>query len=322
MGTIMKKIKWGIISTGRITHQFASDFQFTKNGELAAVASRKIGTAQKFAEQYNIPKTYSSYNELIEDTEIDAVYIATPHNYHYQNTIDSLNNGKAVLCEKPLTLNPEECKGLIEKSKETNTYLMEAMWTYFLPALQKALQWVNEGRIGKILHVKADFGYPQKYDAKKREYDAKLGGGCLLEMGIYPIAIAWFFMQKDPAEIKVLTRKAPNGVEDDLNILFNYDDSVATLGTSFRCKLRNWAYIIGEQGYIAIPDFWRTRKCYLYELDEIKDYFEDRRKGFGFEFETEAVNNDLLNNKKENDVMPLNFSLKFQEHMKRIKQLS
>ena len=144
---------------------------------------------------------------------------------------------------------------MINVAAETSGYLMEAMWTWFLPAIRKAKEWVDAGRIGKIVQIQSDFGYPQVYSSDKREYAAELGGGCLLEMGVYPVALTALFTDADPAEISVVARYAPNGVEDDVVATFNYENFVATLGTSYRAKLRNWAYIVGEDGYIAIPDF-------------------------------------------------------------------
>lgn len=316
-----EKIRWGILSTGRIAHSFAQDFQYVANGELIAVASRSVASAASFGKQYNIPKTYANYQALFDDPEIDAVYIATPHSLHYQNTIDAFAGGKAVLCEKPFTINAAECRDLISRATSENRYVMEAMWTFFLPAIQKARTWVAEGRIGVLKHIKADFGYPQlPYDAERREYKKELAGGCLLEMGVYPVALTWLFMQEDPTKIEVIARKAPNGVEDDLSILFEYSGVTATLGTSFRCKLQNWAYIIGEEGYIAIPDFWRASACYLYELDTKIDVFEDQRSSLGFNFETAAMNADLLAGRQESEIVPLSDSLKFQEHMEWIRE--
>ncbi len=315
------KIRWGIVSTGRIAHSFAQDFKYVESGELTAVASRSTTSAESFGRQYNISKAYPNYQDLFNDPDVDAVYIATPHNLHYQNTIDAFNSGKAVLCEKPFTINASECRALISRARSENRYVMEAMWTFFLPAIQKAREWVAAGRIGALKHIKVDFGYPQlPYDPERREYKKELGGGCLLEMGVYPVALTWLFMQDDPAKIEVIARKAPNGVEDDLSILFEYPTVTATLGTSFRCKLQNWAYIIGQDGYIAIPDFWRAYACYLYELDTQVEAFEDNRSSLGFNFETEAVNQDLLVGRKESEVVPLSDSLKFQEHMEWIRE--
>ena len=311
----MDTIRWGILSTGRIAHQFAQDFSYVPNGELVAVGSRTQASAAVFAEQYRIPHVHGSYQALFEDSEVDAVYIATPHTLHYQNTLDAFAAGKAVLCEKPFTTTPDECRSLIRQAQATGCYVMEAMWTYFLPALLKAQEWVAQGRIGAIKHIKADFGYPLPYDPQRREYHVDLAGGSLLEMGIYPVALAWLFMQADPQGIDVIARRAPNGVEDDMVMLFNYRDAVATLATSFRCKLQNWAYIIGEEGYIAIPDFWRANQCSLYRLDEQIDHYQDHRRSLGFNYETVAVNDDLLQQKPQSGVVTWADSLKFQEHM-------
>jgi predicted dehydrogenase len=195
------------------------------------------------------------------------------------------------------------------------------MWTWFLPAIRKAKEWVDAGRIGKLIQIKADFGYPQVYAADKREYNAELAGGCLLEMGVYPVALAALFSGQDPAEISVVSRHAPNGVEDDVAAIFNYDDFVATIGTSFRAKLQNWAYIIGEDAYIAIPNFWRATKCQLWVLDELVDSFDDGRTTNGFDFQIEAVNSDLLSGRRQSEIMPLSASLRFQRHMDQIRAL-
>jgi len=319
----MNKVKWGIISTGRITHQFVQDFKHVPNGEVVAVASRSQDSADVFAAQYEIPRAYSSYQQLLEDPDVNAVYVATPHTLHYQNTIDAIRARKHVLCEKPFTVGVRESRNLFHLAEQSSVFVMEAMWTYFLPAIQKAQEWVQEGRIGKLRQVKADFGYPLlPYDPDRRELNSELAGGCLLEMGIYPVALAWLFIQRDPEDILVVAHKAPNGVEDDVAILFDYgagsDGAVATLGTSFRSKLQNWAYIIGEEGYISIPNFWRASECSLYQLDTRIDHFGDGRKSLGFNYETVAVNEDILAGRQQNSAMPWSNTLRFQEHMERV----
>ena len=314
-----EKTRWGIVSTGRIAHQFAQDFEFVENGELWAVSSRSQAAADKFAAQYQVPRAYSSYADMLQDENVDAVYIATPHNHHYQNSLDAIAAGKAVLCEKPITVNTEECIELTRQATEAGVYLMEAMWTYFLPAIQKARQWVKEGRIGHVLHIKADFGYPLPYNPQRREYNVENAGGCLLDMGIYPVALAWYFLQQDPDSMHTLARMAPNGVENDVVTVWNYPHSVATLATSFHAKLQNWAYIIGEEGYIAIPDFWRANECQLFELDTKVDQFNDPRKSLGFNYEATAVGEDLAEGRLQSQTVPLSTSLRFQEHMERVK---
>jgi predicted dehydrogenase len=319
------KVRWGILATGRITHQFVQDFKFVSNGEVTAVASRSQASADAFAREYGIPHTHGSYNDMLQNEDVDAVYVATPHTLHYRNTLDAIQARKHVLCEKPFTVGVDESRRLFHVAEQSSVFVMEGMWTYFLPAIRKALEWVGQGRIGTPRQVKADFGYPQlPYDPERREYNAELAGGCLLEMGIYPVALSWLFMQRDPERIQVTAHRAPNGVEDDVNILFEYGDAAdgatATLGTSFRSKLQNWAYIIGDESYIAIPDFWRASECSLYRLDDRVDRFEDGRHGFGFSYEAVAAGDDILSGRQQNDVMPWANTLRFQEHMESIRK--
>jgi predicted dehydrogenase len=319
------KVRWGIISTGRITHQFVQDFAYVPNGEILAVASRTQESAGAFAARYDIPRAYGSYGRLLEDPEIDAVYIATPHTLHYGNVADAIRARKHVLCEKPFTVGVEESRRLFHIAEQSSVFVMEAMWTYFLPAIQKAREWVDQGRIGKVRQVKADFGYPLlPFDPDRREYNAEFAGGCLLEMGIYPVALAFLFIGRDPDDMKVVARKAPNGVEDDVQMLFDYGDNdngcSATLATSFRSKLQNWAYLIGEEGYIAIPDFWRASECLLFHLDDCIDHFRDGRKSLGFNYETMAANDDILEGRQQNTVMPWSNTIRFQEHLAQVKE--
>jgi len=315
----MKQLNWGIVSTGVIAEQFCHDMKYVTNGRLLAVAARQLTDAQLFAKKHNIEKAFQSYQQLFDDPEIDVVYIATPHNLHFQHSYDALMAGKSVLCEKPFTVSSSECQQLQILAKEKNLFLMEAMWTYFLPAIKKAKQWVEDGRIGKIKHIKADFGYPLPYDPERREWSAELAGGCLLEMGIYPIAIAQFFLRKPLESFMVNAQMAPNGVEKDVIIMAEVDDVRLTLATSFQCKLQNWAYIIGEEGYIAIPNFWRADKCSLYQLDEQIDHFSDARQSLGFNFEAEAVGEAILNNQVEHPQMPLELSCSLQLQMEQLK---
>lgn len=278
----MQKIRWGILSTARIAHQFAEDFSHVQNGVLRAVASRSGDKAAAFAGQYGIPTVHSSYEALYQDPDIDAIYVATPHSLHLENSRDALRAGKAVLCEKPLTLALAEVDELAAVATETGNYLMEGMWTWFLPAIQQALKWYQDGEIGELRHIKADFGYPKlPFDPDERIYSVELGGGVVSDMGIYPIALAYLFARSDPLSVDVAARNAPNGVEDDVISVFNYADFAATLSCSLRCKLPNRAYITGDKGQIEIPDFWCARECHLYRVDEKIDSYVDDRKSHG-----------------------------------------
>lgn len=315
-----KKIRWGIISTGRIAQQFCQDMSFVDNGELVAVGARNLETARAFANTFNIKNAYQGYQSVFDDPDVDIVYIATPHNFHFGNVRDALMAGKSVLCEKPITINSQESKQLIDLARQKNLFLMEAMWTYFLPAIIKAKQWVDEGRIGNIKHIKADFGYPMPYQLDTREYRADLAGGCLLDMGIYPIAIAHYFVKKPMRNLIVKAGFAPNGVEDDLIILADAGDVKLNLSTSFQCKLPNAAVVIGDEGHIVIPDFWRANSCELFHLDDLVEKYFDNRESLGFSYEAYAAGEALQANKIEHESMPHKVSQLLQEQMEDIKR--
>ena len=316
----MNTVRWGIVGPGRIAHQFAQDITHVDNATLVSVGARDGARAQDFAATYGLANAHEGYDSLFNDSDVDAVYIATPHSYHLAHCDAALRAGKAVLCEKPLVLTPGECRALAAIASETGVYVMEGMWTWFLPAIQQALNWYQQGRIGELRHVKSDFGYPLPYSEDLREYDARVGGGAVLEMGVYPVAIARLFVGRGPESMDVIGRRAPNGVEDDVSILFDYGDCMATLGTSFRCKLRNWTYIIGSEGYIAIPDFWRATRCELYQLDTLVDAYDDGRATIGFDYEIDAVSSDIIDGRRESEIIPLATSLAIQEDMKAIRE--
>ena len=315
----MNTIRWGIVGAGTIANTFAADCTHVSNAEVAAVAARGQASANQFANAHGIVKAYQGYDNLYADPDIDAIYVATPHTLHLKNSGDALRAGKAVLCEKPITTCAAECEELLDIASQTGGYLMEAMWTWFLPAMQTAKEWYEAGRIGELRHVKAELGYPKTYDPQSRLFDPSLAGGCLLDMGIYPIAIARYFTEKSPEDIHVVSRHAPNGVDDDVAMLFNYDDCVATLATSFRTKLPNAAYIIGTEGYIAIPHGWSARECHLFAMHDPIDSFTDDRSGSGFEFQIEAVSDDILQGRKESAIVTHAASLAFQEDMDRVR---
>lgn len=308
----MSKVRWGLIGCGRIANAFALDMVYVENARLEAVAARKQADAQTFATRYDIPRVYGGYDHLFNDPDIDAVYIATPHSVHRRQMEAALNAGKAVLCEKPFTVTPEETEAVRAVWKGKGLYLKEAMWTWFLPAIKQAKAWIDAGRIGTLRHIKADFGYPLPYDPNRREYDNSLGGGCLLEMGIYPVALTWLLKPEMPTRTSVHAHLADNGVEDDVSILFDYGDVLATLATSFRCKLINQAELIGDRGTIVIPDFWRANTCSLFHIEDRIDHFEDKRTSIGFEYQIRAASEDILAGRTQSKVVTLDDSLAFQ----------
>lgn len=317
----MTKLNWGVVSAGRIAALFCQDLAFSANSHLYAVAARKQADADEFAKQYDVERAYQGYQTLFDDPDIDIVYIATPHNLHFQQTYDALMAGKHVLCEKPMTVTVDECQILTTLAKSKGLLLMEALWTYFLPAMKQAKTWLDGGRIGQLKHVKVDFGYPIPFTADGREYNPQLAGGCLLDMGIYPLAIADYFLKSDINHLYVQANVCETGVEDDVIIIGKSDDVMVSLATSFQCRLSNNAYLIGDKGYIVIPDAFRASECHLYHLDDLVDSFIDDRQSMGYHFEADEACRLIEQGDIESKLVTHKHSLLFQSQLAKIKAL-
>lgn len=314
-------IRWGIVTAGRIAHQFADDLANIDSCEITAVYSRTKQTAERFAEKYDISQVYESVEALVSSEDIDCVYVASPHSFHESHVRAAISAKIPVLCEKPLALNANSASALIQQAISARILLMEGMWTYFLPAYQTAMRWFRDGAIGPLVQIKVDFGYPQlPFSPDRREYNASLGGGAMWEMGIYPVALVWDVMKTQPKSVHTIQKYAPNGVEDDLASILEFESVIATVGTSFRCKLENTAYLIGRDGYIEIPDFWRCREAKLYELETLIEHFVDDRTSNGFEFEALSFMEDIRRGRTEPSRVSHEDSVAFQQMMETITQ--
>ena len=314
------KIRWGILGAGHISQSFIKDFPLMQNAELVGVAARDKQRAITFAKENNIPKAFN-YEELYRSDEIDAVYIATTHNFHFEQALECLQSGKAVLCEKPITVNDTEFKKLVAVSKEKNVFLMEAMWTYFLPAIQKAKQWLEEGKIGKLKIIQADFAVPMEKKYEGRVYNPKLAGGALLDLGVYPVALAYYFANSVPEKIMATGTMTQTGVDESLGMIFQYENIVATLFTSLITRMTNKARIFGEEGYIEMPDFWRTRSAKLFDKDfKLLETFDDNRASHGFIFEMQHAHDRILAAEIESNIIPHSRSNHIQETMTEVRR--
>ncbi|MBX2812413.1 MAG: Gfo/Idh/MocA family oxidoreductase [Myxococcales bacterium] len=311
------------MSTGTMAHLFCEDFPQVADANLRAVVSREKSRGEAFAQKYGFSTVYESVSAMVEDPAIDVVYIATPHALHKEQALCALEAGKAVVCEKPITVNAKDCAEVQAQAKKSGSYLMEAMWTYFLPPMKKAKAWVDEGRIGELIHVKADFGNPVPYDIHSRMYAAELGGGCLLDMGVYPVAIAHYFFEQEPVSIRAMGYFAANGVETEVSALLRYGPEAhysAVLGCSFRARLGSSAVVSGTKGYIVIPNAFRCQECFLYEGNELIEHFVDPRITRGYDLQVKSVCSDLRAGKKMSDVVPFQASYGFQRTMDAIRQ--
>ncbi|BDX05881.1 Gfo/Idh/MocA family protein [Planctobacterium marinum] len=313
-----KTVRWGLLGAGRITNTFAKDMPLVNNSVISAVAARSLNNAQAFAEKYAIEKAYEGYDALYADPDIDVIYISTPHTLHYEQTRKALLAGKHVLCEKPFVVSPEQGEELTQLAKQKGLFLMEAMWTWFLPAIQKAQQWVREGRIGELKEIQADFGFPIEYGPEKREWNVELAGGCTFDMGIYPVALNRLFNHDEPLNWQITGKRAENGADKTIKAILDYGDRLSILGSSFEYKLPNYAFILGTEGYVAIPDFWCASSAKLFNGDECIETFVDERKGTGFEFQIQHTVDSILAECSESQVVSHEDSLAFQRDIQRI----
>ena len=304
----MKTIKWGIISAGRISATFATALSSMEGTKIVAVAARDLQRAQEFADKFHIEKAYGSYEELAKDPDIDVVYIGTPHSEHKANSALCIMNGKAVLCEKPFTLNQYETKELITLAQKNKVFLMEAMWTKFLPATNKVKQWLEEKRIGTIKHFKISFGYYSEFDYNSRLFDPNIAGGALLDVGIYPITYVIHMMNKLPDQVISSAMFGKSNVDEQNVIIFKYQEEgiLADLSSSVSAEVGKDAYIVGDKGKIKVPNFWMAEGAELYDEQEI---LVEPFKTNGYVYEAEEVNRCLREGKIESDIVPLQDTL-------------
>lgn len=315
-----KKIKWGILGAGSIAHKFATGFGGVDDGELYAVGSRSLEKANEFADKYGIPQRYGSYEELVSDPKVDAIYVATPHPFHKPHTILCLNAGKAVLCEKPMAVNSGEVKEMVECARKNNVFLMEAMWTRFLPVYYKVEEWLNQGLIGDIRIVTADFGFRAGLDPKSRLFDLNLAGGALLDVGVYLVSFASLFLKGAPSNIVSMAHLGETGVDEQSSMILGYDEGqMAILYTAVRTSTKHDARIIGTEGSIYLPSFWNTTTAILEIPGRDNEIVEIPHLANGYCYEIQEVNRCIKEGKIQSERMPWDESISIMGTMDKIR---
>ena len=256
-----RTIRWGILGTGRIAGSFAEGLRSVPDAALVSVGSRTHASATQFAARFAIPNAYGSYRELAEDPNVDVVYIATPNSRHKEDCLRCIDAGKAVLCEKPLAMNQVEAQEIVDRARGKGVFLMEAMWMRFIPLIQKAREILRAGEIGKPCWLFADFGYPVDPDPRGRFLNLELGGGSLLDRGVYPLSLAYFLFG-EPDEITGQATMSATGVDEQSVALLKYREGPqAVLTSTMQTFGTNRATVIGTHGQIEIeaPFFQTTR---------------------------------------------------------------
>lgn len=309
-----KTYNWGIIGPGKIAHKFAQDLAGLDNARLSAVASRSQERAAEFARQYGAPYAYGSYEALMDCPELDIVYIATPHSAHYANTLLCLQAGMPVLCEKAFAFNATEARQMIQTARAKNLFLMEALWTRFLPTTQKILELLQSDAIGRVISVKADFGFKAPFDPDSRLFNAELAGGALLDIGIYPAFIAYLMMGK-PATIQAAARIGQTNVDEEIGMLFQMADGrMAHLHATLLAHTKTEAYIYGERGTIHMHTRWHEPSHFsLIGEDRRPQNFHFDYPSNGYAYEAQEVMRCLSKGLTESPSWPLDHTLELME---------
>jgi predicted dehydrogenase len=246
------RIRWGILGCGRIAGKFASDLQLVEDAELCAVASRGLVKAEAFAREYPARYCHGSYEELVNNAEVDVIYVASPHGMHHAHTLLCLSRDKAVLCEKAFALNARQAREMVSLARERKVFLMEALWTKFLPHYRELMRLLDSGELGEIRSMQVDFGFAPRPPLPGRLYDPVLGGGSLLDIGIYNVFLALAVLGR-PDDIDAVMTPAPGGVDEQCAVSFRYaNGAIAQLFSSFASNLATEADINGTRGRVRL----------------------------------------------------------------------
>ncbi|MEM7586112.1 MAG: Gfo/Idh/MocA family oxidoreductase [Acidobacteriota bacterium] len=314
------RIRWGILGPGKIAHKFADALTVLEDHALVAVGGRDLSRASDFAQRYGDIRAYGSQESLLEDDEVDVVYIATPHSNHREAAIACSQAGKAVLCEKPLAVNRDQAEAMVAAARDADRFLMEAMWTRFLPVYADVRSWLAEGALGDPRLLQASFGFRTPWNPEGRVLAPELAGGALLDVGVYPVALALWIFGRPPTEIRALGHLGETGVDEQTGILLRFDrGELAILDCSVRTVTRHDAELFGTGGRLRIEKFSRATTAHL----EAGDRRETRVRPFranGFEYQAQEAGRCLRAGQLESPDMSHRMSVEIMAVMDEVRR--
>jgi predicted dehydrogenase len=299
-------VRWGILGAGSIAKRFTEGAQSLPDAQVIAVGSRTQEKADAFADEFNIPHRHVSYEALVADPDVDVIYVATPHPMHKENTLLALNAGKPVLCEKPFTINAREAEEAVRTAREKRLFLMEGMWTRFFPAMYEVRRLIKEGAIGEVRMLQADFGFRGAVNPESRLFNPALGGGALLDVGVYVVSLSSMVLGA-PDRVTGLATMVETGVDEAAGIVLGYPQGqIAVLSTAVRVNTPWEAAILGTEGRILIHNaWWKPERFTLVRSGQPNETIESKSESTGFNYEAAEVGRCLRQGKLESDVMPL-----------------
>ena len=315
-----RPVRWGILATGRIAHSFAENLALLPEASVAAVASRRLPAAEEFAEQYDAT-AYGSYEQLVEDPDVDVVYVATPHALHKENVLLAFEAGKPVLCEKALTLNARDAEELVAVAREKRLFFMEAMWMRCNPVVRRLEQLASAGRLGRIQQVRADLGFFVDRPDTDRLFAPELGGGALLDMGIYPLTFAHLFLG-EPEQVEAVAAMAPSGIDLNISLSLGYaNGAVASLSSTMTSWSPRTASIATERGRVDLAEPFHHPKQATWVSDgKSETITEEEVIGTGLANEALEVIRCLRSGETESPLVPLEETLALMRLMDRIRE--
>ncbi len=306
-GTVSNRtVRWGVAGPGRIATKVAADFSYVEDAELVAVGSRSHERAEAFATTHGAARAHGSYRALLDDDEVDAVYIATPHPQHHALAMAALQAGKAVLVEKTFTMTTAGAREVADVARKQGVFAMEAMWTRFQPAIVQVRSWLADGAIGEARGVQADLGVVREFDAKDRLFDPALGGGALLDLGVYVVSFAQMVLGT-PDRVTCLGALGSTGVEEEATLLLGFpSEATAVLSTSLHSPMPGQARVFGTSGWIdVLPRFHHPSRVVLHRDGAEPETLDLPACGGGYSHELDEVTQGVLTGRTESAVMPL-----------------
>jgi predicted dehydrogenase len=309
-------VRWGILGTGGIARTFVSDLRLTDSGVAVAVGSRSQGSADRFGDEFGIAHRHASYESLVADPDVDVIYVATPHPLHHDNAILALRAGKHVLVEKAFTMNAAEARDIVQVARERGLFAMEAMWTRFLPHVGVIRDWLAQGELGDLVTVTADHGQWFAEDPEFRLFAPELGGGALLDLGVYPVSFASMILGT-PSRIATMIDPAFTGVDAQTSMLFGYDSGAqAVLTCTLRAQSPTRAAIVGTQARIEVEgDFYAPATVTLIPRRGKPTRVESVHQGRGLWHQADEVARRLAAGDLESPLMPLDETVSIMETM-------
>ena len=307
------KIRWGIVGPGKIARKFVEDLQLVEDAEVTSVASRSLERAQEFAKEYDAINAFGSYDELFESGTVDVVYIATPHNFHKDLSVKALENGIGVLCEKPMGVNRSEVVEQVNASKKHNAFLMEAMWSRFNPSIQKVKQLVDDGVVGDLKYIHADFAfYALDKGLDSRLLNPNLASGSILDIGIYPIFLSYLLLGM-PDKIMAASKFHKNGTELQTSMIFDYKEAQSVLYSGLTSDSKMEAEISGTAGELFLNPRWHEADGYTLVKDDESNEVSLPLTGIGYYYEILEVHKCLKENRIESELWSHQNSLDLSE---------